>query len=69
VGRALIVLGVLLLLAGLVWQFGEKLGLQNLPGNFTWRGERYVVHFPVMTSIILSLALSALLWLFNLLRR
>jgi hypothetical protein len=57
VGAAIVVLGLLMLA-------GDKLGLGKLPGDFTWRGKNTVVHFPIVTSIVVSLALTVLLNLF-----
>jgi hypothetical protein len=62
VSRFLIVLGLVLLAAGLLWPFLGRLG--RLPGDIVIEGETYRVYLPLMTGLIASLALSALLWLF-----
>jgi len=36
-----------------------------LPGDFTWRGKSTTVYFPLMTSIVLSVILSLVLYLVN----
>jgi hypothetical protein len=63
--RLLIGVGLAILLAGIAWPFLSRLGLGRLPGDiFVQRGGT-TFYFPVVTSIIISIALSALLWLFN----
>ena len=64
-GRLLIVLGGLLLLVGVALTFFGRLGLGRLPGDFVYRRGNFSFYFPLMTSILLSIALSLLLWLFR----
>lgn len=61
-GRTLILIGVVLILIGLVWHFGEKFGLGKLPGDIVYRGEKFVFHFPIVSCLILSVVLTALFW-------
>ena len=65
IGRLLIVLGGVLLLAGLALTFFGRMGLGRLPGDFVYRRGNFSVYFPLMTSILLSIVLSLLLWLFR----
>jgi hypothetical protein len=63
IGRVLMLAGVALFLAGVaVFLFG-KLGfpLGRLPGDIRIEGEQGSFYFPVTTSILVSLALTALL--------
>lgn len=39
--------------------------LGRLPGDILWRGKNTTFYFPVTTSIIASLLLSFLFWLFG----
>jgi hypothetical protein len=64
-GRLLIVLGAVLVVAGLLMTAFGRLGLGKLPGDFTWRRGSFTVYLPLMTSLILSLLLSLILWLFR----
>jgi hypothetical protein len=70
-GRILIFLGFLLVVAGLVVlglnRFNIPLG--RLPGDFNWRGRGWSVSFPLVTCLLLSILLSLLLWVVNHLRR
>jgi len=63
-GRILIVLGILLLLAGIALTAFGQLGLGRLPGDFTFRRSHFTFYFPLMTSILLSLLFSLLMWVF-----
>lgn len=61
VAKALIVLGLALAGLGLLLFLASKLGLGRLPGDFTWRSKNTVVHFPLLSSILVSLLLTVLL--------
>ena len=63
--RFLIGLGVLILLAGLAWPVLTRLGLGRLPGDIMIQRGGTSFYFPIVTCIIISIALSALMWLFN----
>ena len=62
-GRLLIVFGAILLVSGVVLTVAGKLGLGKLPGDIVYRRGNVSFYFPLMTSILLSLILSLLLWL------
>lgn len=66
-GRALIIAGVMLLVVGLLITFGERLPIRigRLPGDIVIRGKNSVFYFPLMTSILVSVLLSLLLWMFS----
>jgi hypothetical protein len=67
IGRMLVWVGGLILLLGLVLILAGKMNLPigRLPGDFTWRGKNTTVYFPLMTSIVLSVILSLVLYLAN----
>lgn len=62
--KILIIIGVILLLVGLLWPWIQKLGLGRLPGDIAVEREGFSFFFPLTTSIIISLVLSLLFWLF-----
>jgi len=64
-GKLLIYIGVFLIIAGLVWHFfGDKLGwIGNLPGDIKFDNGNTKIFFPITTMIIVSLLLSAIMWL------
>ncbi len=63
--RPLIVIGLAVAAAGLLWPWLGKLGLGRLPGDIYVRGEHGSFYFPIATCIVLSLALSLVIWLIN----
>ena len=63
--RTLIVLGVVLIAAGLLWPMAQKLGLGRLPGDIVVEREHFRFYFPILTSILVSVVLSLILWLLN----
>ena len=70
-GRILISFGLLLIVVGLglllFSRFNIPLG--RLPGDLHWKGSNWSVSFPLMSSILLSVVLSLILWIVNHLRR
>lgn len=56
VSTLLIVAGVLLILAGLLWSAGIKLG--KLPGDIVVSKGNFTFYFPLTTCIILSVILT-----------
>lgn len=71
VGRMLVLLGGLLLGIGLVLIFAGKVNLPvgRLPGDIVMRGKNTTFYFPLMTSIVLSVLLSLLLYVIGRIRR
>jgi len=70
-GRALLMLGGLLILVGAFFYFGGKLPfrLGRLPGDIVHKGEHTTFYFPIVTCLLLSVGLSLLFWLLSRLRR
>ncbi len=64
-GRMLIVMGVLLLLAGLAITYGGRLPLRlgRLPGDIAIHGKNSSFYFPLTTCLVLSAVLSLVMWL------
>jgi len=61
--RALIVIGVILVILGLAWPWITKTGLFRLPGDIVIERENFRFYFPITTSILISLILSVIFWL------
>ena len=63
-GRLLMIVGGVMVLAGagliLLGRTGIPLG--KLPGDIVYRGKNSTVHFPLATSVILSVVLTLVLW-------
>ena len=70
-GKLLILLGVtLVVVGGVVVLLGRmNLPLGRLPGDFLYRGKNTTVYFPLATSVVVSVALTILLYLIGRWRR
>jgi hypothetical protein len=64
-GRALIVMGIVLIVVGLLVIFQDRLPFGRLPGDLVVERENFKFYFPVMTSLILSLVLSLIAYFFR----
>jgi hypothetical protein len=63
--RLLIGIGLVLVLAGIAWPLLSRVGLGRLPGDIMVQRGSTSFYFPLATCIIISIVLSALMWLFN----
>ena len=63
--KFLIILGAVILVLGLLWPWLAKMGLGRLPGDILVRRDGFSFYFPITTSIVVSLVLSLLVWLFR----
>ncbi|MDA8092691.1 MAG: DUF2905 domain-containing protein [Betaproteobacteria bacterium] len=61
----LITFGILLVAAGLLWPLIVRLGLGHLPGDIRIQRKGFSFYFPLTTSVIISLLLSLILWIFR----
>ena len=68
VGKFLVIAGAVIVIAGLLVMAGAKfniLGLGRLPGDITYKGKHISIYFPIVTSIVLSVGLTLLLWIIS----
>ena len=63
--RLLIGIGLALLLAGIAWPLLLRVGLGRLPGDIMVQRGSTSFYFPLATCIVISIVLSALMWLLN----
>jgi hypothetical protein len=63
--RWLIILGLVLIVAGLLWPWLTRLGLGRLPGDIVIERESFRLYIPLATSLLISLVLSLILWLLH----
>ncbi len=63
IGKLLLAAAALLAVAGVALIVAGRLGLGRLPGDLLLRGRHVTVYIPIVTSALLSLLLTALLWL------
>jgi hypothetical protein len=70
-GRILLMVGGLLVVVGAFFYLGGKLPfrLGRLPGDIVHEGKHGTFYFPIVTCLLLSVALSLLLWLLSRFRR
>lgn len=61
----LITAGVTLVVLGVAWPLIAKLGLGHLPGDITVERKGFTFYFPVTTSLIVSVLISLVLWIFR----
>jgi hypothetical protein len=63
-GWILVILGLVVVAIGLLWLSGASLPwLGKLPGDLVVRGKNYRFYFPLATSVLLSVLLTAAVWL------
>jgi hypothetical protein len=63
--RLLIGIGLALVVAGIAWPFLSRIGLGRLPGDIMIQRGSTSFYCPFATSIVISIVLSALMWLLN----
>jgi len=63
--RFLVILGALVMLAGIAWPWISKLPLGRLPGDLIIDRPGFKFFFPISTMIILGIVVSLILWLFR----
>jgi hypothetical protein len=65
-GRTLIVIGLVIALVGLLLTLAGRIPwLGRLPGDIHIRRENFSFYFPLATSLVISVVLSLILWLFR----
>ncbi|HWJ18245.1 MAG TPA: DUF2905 domain-containing protein [Geobacterales bacterium] len=62
IGKTLIVVGAVLIGAGLLWLLGSRLGLGHLPGDIVIERENFRLYLPLGTCLLISV--SAAFWVF-----
>ncbi|HUL40428.1 MAG TPA: DUF2905 domain-containing protein [Burkholderiales bacterium] len=62
-GRWLVVLGLILVVAGLLWPWLAKVGLGHLPGDIRIERKGFVFYFPLTSGLIVSALLTLILWI------
>ena len=64
-GKLLIIAGIVLVAAGVLWMLGERFGLGRLPGDIMIERGNARIYIPLMSSLIVSVVLSLIFWLVN----
>jgi Protein of unknown function (DUF2905) len=70
-GRMLLVLGAFICVVGAFFFFGGKLPfrLGRLPGDIYYQGKNSSFYFPVVTCLLLSVALTLIFWVIGHLKK
>ncbi|CUB07733.1 MULTISPECIES: DUF2905 domain-containing protein [Tepidiphilus] len=63
--RFFFLLGILFLLAALLWPWLSRFPFGRLPGDIVIERENFTFYFPLTTSILVSVLLSLLFWLWR----
>ena len=61
--RTLIIVGALLVAAGLLSPLITKLGLGRLPGDIVIERENFRLYVPITSAILVSVVISLVVWL------
>lgn len=65
-GKILVLVGLLLVAVGLVLQYANKIPfLGKMPGDFVYERGNVKIYFPLMTSIVISIILSLIVFLIS----
>lgn len=63
--RSLVLVGIGCILCGLAWPWLRQLPLGRLPGDIVIQRENFRLFLPVTSSVLISLVISLLFWLFK----
>jgi hypothetical protein len=72
VGKFLVIVGVVLVAAGLLLMAGARFnfwGLGRLPGDVAYKGRNVTFYFPIVTCLVVSVGLTLLFWLISVITR
>ena len=74
IGKILITFGIALIVIGALFIIGGKLGLGklplgNLPGDIVIKKKNFTFAFPIVTSLLLSIALTVVIYLIRYFRK
>lgn len=63
----LIVVGLVFVVAGILFVFADRLPIRigRLPGDIVVRRGNFTFYFPLVTSILISVVLTLLFWIFG----
>ena len=65
-GKSIIFVGIVLIIAGIIMTLAGKIpGVGKLPGDILIKKENFSFYFPLTTCILLSIALSAVMYFFG----
>lgn len=66
IGKTLIFVGIVLIIIGIFFTLGNKIPhFGRLPGDIMVKKENFTLYFPITTSILISIVISIILFLFT----
>jgi len=71
-GKFAVVTGIALVVLGLLLMAGVRLGFLNLgrlPGDIAYKGRNVSFYFPVVTCLLISAIITAVMWVISYLRK
>jgi hypothetical protein len=63
--RTLIIIGLVIVAAGILWPWLSRIGLGKLPGDIVIERENFTFYAPIASGILISVVLSVIFWLIN----
>ncbi len=63
--KLFVIIGIIFILIGMAWPWLSKLGIGHLPGDIYIERKGFNFYFPITTSVIVSVVLSLLFWIFR----
>jgi len=63
--KLLIIVGLVLVVAGLAWPLIARIGLGRLPGDIVIERGNFHLYIPIATSLLISVVLGIIVWLLN----
>ncbi len=61
--KTLIIIGVVIIVAGLLWPYLTRLPLGRLPGDIIIAKPHLKIYIPITTMILVSVVISIIMWL------
>jgi len=61
----LVISGIIFILVGVAWPWLSRLGIGHLPGDIYIERKGFSFYLPITTSIIISVVLSIIFWIFR----
>ncbi len=61
--KYLLTIGIILIIAGIFWNYITKIPFGHLPGDIVIEKPNFKFYFPIVTSIVISLVISLIFYL------
>lgn len=65
IGRFLLIAGIAITIIGVIFLFSDKIPIGRLPGDIHFSQGNFRIHFPIVTSILLSIVLTIIVNFFS----